>query len=64
MSDQIAIELLRLVPTLIWAGMLVLVLLMFREPIRIHVLPRVTHFKVFGLEIEASVKENLDRVAA
>ena len=36
MSDQIAIELLRLVPTLIWAGMLVLVLLMFREPIRIH----------------------------
>ncbi|MCC5479028.1 response regulator [Streptomyces barringtoniae] len=63
MSDATLKELIQLVPTAIWASVILTVAFMFRSAIRDRVLPRVTKFSAFGVEIQASVKEELDRAA-
>jgi CheY-like chemotaxis protein len=59
---NIIIELIRIIPTLIWAAAIVAVVLVFRTTIRTRLLPRITELKAFGVEA-TFVKEQLDRAA-
>jgi CheY-like chemotaxis protein len=63
MSDQIIIELIHVVPPLIWSIVTAIALLVFRSAIRENLLPRITRFKAFGVEVEAAIKQELEKVA-
>ncbi len=63
MSVPIQIELIHLIPTLVWAAVVLLVVLLFRSVIREQVLPRLSRVSAFGLELEIAVKQELDRAA-
>jgi CheY-like chemotaxis protein len=59
MSEQIAVALIKIIPTLVWAGVLVFALLFFRGSI-VNLFPRLKNFKAFGVEasfIEETLEE-------
>ena len=64
MDTRVWVELIRLVPTLVWAGVVLLVLLFFGRNIRTDVIPRLTHVEAFGVKLEASIRQGLEQVAA
>jgi Response regulator containing CheY-like receiver, AAA-type ATPase, and DNA-binding domains len=62
-TTAVEIELIHLIPTLIWALVLFSVVLLFRATIREQIFPRLTRFNAFGVEVEIAVKQELDRAA-
>lgn len=56
-------ELIRLIPSFLWVGLVLTVVLLFRSAIRTDLLPRLTHVRGLGFELEAVVKQELDRAA-
>jgi hypothetical protein len=48
MSEQILIELIRLVPTVLWVVLAAVVVFVFYRPIRDDLLPRMSGFKAWG----------------
>jgi CheY-like chemotaxis protein len=60
MSPEIVVELIRLVPSLLWILLIAVLLAVFYKPIRQDLLPRLSGFKAFGLEV-ALLREQLDQ---
>jgi CheY-like chemotaxis protein len=61
-SRDVVVELIKLIPTLLWVSALIAIVLTFRTTIRTRLLPRMTELKAFGIEA-SFVKEQLDRAA-
>jgi CheY-like chemotaxis protein len=59
---SIVVELIRIIPSLLWVVAIITVVLVFRTTIRSRLLPRMTELKAFGIEA-TFVKEQLDRAA-
>ena len=62
MSEQILIELIRLIPSFLWIVLLAILVGVFYRPIRHELIPRIRGFKAFGLEV-ALLREQLDTAA-
>jgi CheY-like chemotaxis protein len=62
MSEQILIELIRLIPSFLWIVLLAILVGVFYRPIRHELIPRISGFKAFGLEV-ALLREQLDTAA-
>lgn len=62
MSEQILIELIRLIPSFLWLVVVAVLLGVFYRPIRQELIPRMSRFKAFGLEV-ALLRERLDSAA-
>jgi CheY-like chemotaxis protein len=61
-SSDVTVELIRLIPPLLWAGTILAVVLIFRRSIRERLLPRLEGFEAFGLKA-TFVRDELDRAA-
>jgi CheY-like chemotaxis protein len=59
---DVATELIKLIPTVLWALVAVWIILLFKDPIRMQVLPRLTGVKAFGVEFSLA-REELNRAA-
>jgi CheY-like chemotaxis protein len=59
---DVATELIKLIPTVLWALVAVWIILLFRDPIRTQLLPRLTGLKAFGVELSLA-RQELDRAA-
>jgi hypothetical protein len=57
---DIATELVRLIPTVLWIGLVTALVILLRKPIREELLPRLGSFKAFGVEL-TFLKENLQQ---
>jgi CheY-like chemotaxis protein len=62
MSDNVTIELVRLVPSVLWAAVSLVAVFLFQRSIRNDLLPRLSKFKALGVEA-SFVKKALDRVS-
>jgi hypothetical protein len=62
MSEQIVIELIRLIPGLLWLVFLAILIGLFYKPIREELIPRMSGFRAWGVEVDLLGKE-LDRAA-
>ena len=62
MSEQLQIELVRLIPAIAWVVFGLLALCLFYKSIRESILPRLSSFKAFGVEA-SFVKETLDKAS-
>jgi CheY-like chemotaxis protein len=60
MSDEITRELIRLIPTVLWVTVALVVVFAFRDVIRQQLLPRMSGFKAFGVEATFA-REQLDK---
>lgn len=60
MSEQILVELIRLIPSFLWLVLVAVVLGVFYRPIRQELIPRMSGFKAFGFEV-ALLREELDK---
>jgi hypothetical protein len=63
-GDGGVVELIRVLPTVLWATVIVTAVLLFRRSIQHQLMPRLTRVRAFGIEVEAEVKEQPDRVSA
>ena len=57
--DEITLELIKLVPSLLWFLLVLIVLLVFYRPIRDDLLPSLTGFSAAGVEL-SFVRESID----
>jgi len=62
MSQDVAVEFIRLVPSILWFLLLVILLFLFYKPIRNELLPKIRGFKGFGVEV-TFVQEEIDKAA-
>ena len=62
MDEKITVELIKLIPSLIWVGVFVILALVFYRPVRYELIPRMTGLKALGVEA-TFVKKELDRAA-
>jgi CheY-like chemotaxis protein len=62
MQHDVVIELIRILPTLLWVGLVISLMLIFRRPILDNLIPRLSGLSAFGVEA-TFVKEELDRAA-
>jgi CheY-like chemotaxis protein len=62
MAADIAVELVRLIPTVLWIGFVLALLFLLRKPIRDELLPRLGGVKAFGVEL-TFLKESLQQAA-
>lgn len=63
MAKSVVVELIGLGPSLIWAGAVVTVVLLFRSAIRDQIVPRLSRISAFGVEVEVAVRHGIDRAA-
>ncbi len=61
-ASDVTIELVRLIPSIVWAGTLLVIVLLFRRSIRERLLPRLEGVEAFGVKA-TFVREELDRAA-
>jgi CheY-like chemotaxis protein len=59
---DVATELIKLIPTVLWALVAVWIIFLFKNPIRTQLLPRLTGVKAFGIEFSLA-RQELDRAA-
>jgi CheY-like chemotaxis protein len=59
---EVIVELIRLIPALLWVGLVAVLLVVFSDQIRHHLIPRLTGVKGFGVEL-TFLKEELARAA-
>lgn len=57
--DNMEIELIKLIPSLLWFLLVVVILLIFHRPIRNDLLPNLTGFKAMGLEFSL-IRDSID----
>jgi CheY-like chemotaxis protein len=62
MSEEIIVALIQLIPPILWVSVILCGLLLFYNPIRANLIPRLTEFKAFGIEA-SFIKGALDRAA-
>lgn len=62
MSTEIKVELIKLIPTILWIALVTGVIVVFYKPIKHELIPYITGINVFGLEA-TFVREQLDKVA-
>jgi CheY-like chemotaxis protein len=62
MDPSLAAELVRLIPTLLWIALVVVLVLVLRKPLREQLLPRLGGVKAFGVEL-TFLQETLEKAA-
>lgn len=62
MDTNIKIELIKILPSLIWAIISIILIAIFYKPIRYELVPRITQLKLFGVEA-TFIKSELDKAA-
>jgi CheY-like chemotaxis protein len=62
MDSTIAVQLISIIPTVLWVAVIVTLILIFRPTIQGQLIPRMTGIKAFGIEA-TFVREQLDRAA-
>ena len=62
MLADVETELIKLIPTVLWALVAVWIVLLLKDPIRTQLLPRLTGVKAFGVELSLA-RQELDRAA-
>ncbi len=62
MYEKIAVELIKLIPSLIWVGFFITLAFVFYRPIRYELIPRMTGFMALGVEVRF-IKRELYRAA-
>lgn len=62
MPKEIIIELIKIVPSILWVVFLVILLFVFLKPIRTILIPQLSEFKAFGIEAKF-IKEELAKAA-
>jgi CheY-like chemotaxis protein len=60
LSPEVAVELIRLVPSILWILFIIVIVAIFHRPIRQELLPRMTGLKAFGFEA-TFIREELDK---
>lgn len=60
---QIVIELIKLIPSLLWILLVVVLLILFYRPIREVLFPRLSGFKAMGMEF-SFLKDSMDKALA
>jgi CheY-like chemotaxis protein len=63
MEKEVAIEFIKIIPSLLWTAIALGIVFLFRNSIKTDLLPRITNFKALGVEA-TFVKNELDRVAS
>lgn len=51
MNTQVELQLIGLIPNILWAILLIVALVVFYKPLRYDVLPRMREFNAFGVEV-------------
>lgn len=62
MPKEIVIELIKIIPSILWIIFLMIILLIFLKPIKNVLIPRLNEFKAFGIEAKF-IKEELEKAA-
>lgn len=60
MNPEVIVELIKIIPSILWMLFLIILLYLFRNPIKNELLPRVSGLKAFGVEL-TFVREELDK---
>lgn len=63
MPKEIIIELIKIIPSILWVVFLMVILLIFLKPIKDVLIPRLNEFKAFGIEAKF-IKEELEKAAS
>lgn len=62
MNQDIIIEIIKIIPSLVWTAFSIALLIVFYQPIRRELIPKMTGLKAFGIEA-TFVKQELERLA-
>lgn len=63
MPKEIVVELIKIIPSILWVIFLIILLLILLKPIKDILIPRLNEFKAFGIEAKF-IKEELERAAS